>query len=186
MDALLAGDGAIERDIEAAIIEPALLQNLAGSFVTSINLANADRTRAVAGGDCPDQVFPFPTGELHVSAKCLLGDVTWTNGFNLLMRQSVLDNAIILNPGIGAGLGQPCDETKIFQGENALTQSQTLDGSPKCNEVLRAINGVGGPTFTVSVGAGVNVSAVPELHKVVIAVNMQGLAVCATHVSESC
>ena len=55
-----------------------------------------------------------------------------------------------------------------------------LSGGLQCNEVLRSINGMGGPFFNILAGLGVSIVPEPDLHKVKVDVNMFGLSVCFT------
>lgn len=183
LDAFLSIDGSVSGQ---ATIEPALVQSLAGAYVQSIVLANADRTRVTAPDDCPPQVWPYDTGVIFVQPGCLTGDVVFVPGYNLDLRQDDQTNTITLAPGVGAGAGQPCDEVKLFPGEIPPTDSNLLEGGPQCGEVLRTINGVGGRLFRLEAGPGVTITPIPETSTIHIAIDMHGLVVCAfSNVSES-
>jgi len=186
---LLPVNGTITRGAGGAVVEPALLQNLAGTYVTRVGLANDDRTRADAPEDCPDIVFPYPTGVIHIHTNCVVGDLVFVAGFNAEVRQSDTDNAISFGASVGAGAGQPCDTVARFPGEVPPEGSNLLEGGLRCNEVLRSINGIGGRQFNLIAGLGATIASVPEENKVVVDLNMFGLVTCfdsISEVSESC
>lgn len=183
----LTGDGVIERSANAATIEPGLIQNLGGSYVTSINIANDDRTRATVPAGCPEVNWPYPTDVIFVNARCLLGEIWLKAGYNATVRQSNQENSLTLVAGAGEGAGQPCTEVPLFPGESPPSGSNLLAGGPQCNQTVRSINGIGGQIFNLFGGPGVTVSSVPEQNRVVVDVSMSGLALCfdsISHVSE--
>ena len=183
---LLPGNGVVYRANGACTLEPALVQNLARSFVTQLALANDDRTRVAASDDCPEVVFPYPTDVVHTNDLCLVGDLVFKPGFNAYIRQG--RNMITLGAGVGMGEGEPCEEVKLFPTERPPEGSDLLEGGPRCNETVRSINGVGGRLFNLIAGTGVVITSVPEEHKVIIDVNLSGLAIQfnVSAVSESC
>lgn len=80
---------------QVALVEPALLQNLSGSQVTALNLANADRTRALRPTNCPPNSWavsglPVVTVTDAVGAS---GTITYfaINSFSIGNTVSVLD-----------------------------------------------------------------------------------------------
>lgn len=172
----------------AAGIEPALIQTLARAAVTKLALANDDRGRVTAPDGCLDVVFPYDTGSVYPTAECLRGAIRFRPGYNATVRQSVAGNSITFGAAVGAGAGEPCDEVPLFDGEVAPDGSTLLEGGPRCNEVLRSVNGLGGRMLSIVGGTGVTVTSVPNTSTVVVAVDMTGLALCfdASQVSESC
>ena len=52
-------------------------------------------------------------------------------------------------------------------------------GSFTCNDVLRSINGVGGPQLTLRAGNGVSLTTDPDNNKITFDVDMLGMSVCA-------
>lgn len=183
--ALLPADGDVAF---GTAVEPALLQNLAEAYVSRLGLANDDRTRVTAPADCgePGQETGTVT---HVAAACLVGDVAVRAGYNATVRQSLVDNSITLGAVVGAGAGEPCGPVPVYAGEAAPAGSSLLGGGPRCNETVRAVNGVGGPQLSLLAGRGVTITSVPADNRVVVAVNMTGLALCFDSISarsESC
>lgn len=186
---LLPGDGTISRGASASIVEPALLQNLAGTYVAKLGLANDDRTRATAADGCPEQTFPGPIDVLHIAANCIIGHVAIRPGYNCTITQNANGNSITIGADVGAGDGEPCREVPLYPGEHPPADSSLLEGGLRCYEVVRSFNGIGGQQFSILAGNGVNVTSVPGSNRVIIGVDMSGLALCAdglSQVSESC
>jgi len=176
---LLPGDG--ELTVEAQV-EPALVQNLSESFVSKFAVANADRTRVTPAIECGDQTVGDDV--IYVKSACVLGDVVFVPGYNASVRQNAQENSITLGAAVGAGAGEPCDTVPVYAGEQPPVSSTLLEGGPRCNEVVRSVNGVGGPQLNITAGRGVTVTSVPEDNKVIVNVNMSGLALCYDTLSE--
>jgi hypothetical protein len=173
--ALLPADGTAAI---GAAVEPALVQTLAGGLVTRIGLANDDRTRVGAAAGCTDPVYPFEPAALHVAARCLTGEVVFQAGYNGVVRQAAADNAVVIGAAVGAGAGEPCGDRAVFADEGPPAGSDLLTGGPRCDQVLRSVNGVGGPLFTVEAGPGVTVTPDFDGHAVLVSVDLGGLLVC--------
>lgn len=185
---LLANGETWERGTDEAIVEPALLYNRTQGMLASVNLANDDRTRAAGDGDCPGPTWPYEVGVIFVGATCLQGDILWQPGYNCLITQDPRDNSITIAAAKKAGAGEPCNEqVPLFPGETPAVGATNdyLDGSLSCFEVLRAINGSGGPLLTLIADTGVSILPDPLNHKITVDVNMRGMAVCYTSTSES-
>lgn len=183
-EALLPADGEASFN---ATVEPALVQNLAESCVVKIGVANDDRTRVSPPDGCGDLVDT--QGVTHVNANCVVGDVVFMPGFNANVRQSATDNSITLGAAVGDGEGEPCDTVPVYAGESPPAGSTLLEGGPRCNETVRSLNGIGGPQLNLIAGRGVTITSSPEDNRVVVNVNMSGLALCFDSVSarsESC
>jgi hypothetical protein len=171
-------------------VEPSLVRAIGEAFVSTINLANADRTRSVAPEGCDPIVWKQPVGpnETYVNARGLTGRIVVVAGYNVTAQQSDVANTITLGGVVGGGLGRPCAEVPRFEGETWVTQDGTLDGAVPCNRVLRSLNGVGVPDLQLSGGLGVGVSVeydvVREVDKIVVDIGRQGLDSCFIEVSE--
>lgn len=185
LDALLPTDGTIQRGVQGATIEPALIQNLTGTYLSSLAIANADRTRVDTAQGCDAISWPYNTGVLFIQHRCIVGDVILKPGYNLIIRQNTVEGTITLAPSVGAGAGEPCNEVGLFPGEVPPPGSDLLSGGPGCGDVLRSFNGQGGRLFDIKGGLGVIVTSLPEEHKVLIDVNFSGMALCLAPQSES-
>lgn len=189
LEALLPTDGSVAYASTDAVIEPALVQVLTEGYVTRLSVANDDRTRVDAAEDCDEVVFGFDTGLVYVAERCLIGEIAFKPGYNCSITQQSADNAITIDGIVGAGAGEPCEVEPLFPGETPPAGSNLLEGGPLCNEILRSINGIGGRQFSILTGTGVTITSVPEENKLVMTVDMSGLALCYDHmsrVSESC
>jgi len=178
---LLPSDGDILNNNTSSegIIEPALIQNMNDLYVTSLNIANADRTRATSPSGCPDIVWPFPIGEIYPVKTCIDGDIVLIPGYNTNIRLNEINNVITISGSPGAGMGEPCEEIPVFPGEDTLLSNfPSLSGSEKCNTVLRSINGISVRFFSISAGNGVIVEDKPLVNKVEIKVNMHDSSAC--------
>ncbi len=164
------------------VLEPGLVQNLSGTYVSSVNLANDDRTRAEGPEGCPALSWPVAPDPLYVSAACLRGAVQFAPGYNAVIEQSDPDNLITVRAEVGAGAGRPCNEVPLYPGEAPPAGGTLLSGGPACGEVLRSVNGIGGRLFDFLAGLGFQVTPSPGSHEVTVDCNFTGLALCPTDV----
>ncbi len=174
---LLPGNGTVARGTGGGVVEPALIQSLAEAVVTRLAIANDDRTRTTAPDGCDPVVFAYPTGVIYVYAACILGDVAFKPGFNAIVSQSAPGNSITLGAGVGRGEGEPCAPVPLFPGESPPEGSTLMEGGPRCNETVRSINGLGGPQLTVSAGIGVAITADTDANRLIVDVDLSGLAI---------
>lgn len=185
----LSGNGTVSAGDVATTAEPATIINLAGSFVSSLSVANADRTRVTGAENCDDPYWPYPTGGVFIYERCIIGNVVvFKPGYSAVIRQNASDNSLTFLALVGAGEGQPCAELELFDGETSPDGSVLLSGGPQCNDVLRSINGIGGPILQIFSDLGANIIPLPEENTLVIDLDMSGLAIChdsASVVSES-
>lgn len=177
---LLPNEGDTIGRTTGGVIEPSLIQNMALTFVSSVNIANADRTRTTASAGCPTVEWPYPTGSdvIHVNAQCLRGDVKIKPGYNATVRQDSSDNAMVISGAVGAGEGEPCGEVPLFPGEIAPDGSSLLSGGLRCDEVIRTLNGVGGRFLVVRAGLGVKIDSDPATNTLTVDADMNQLSVC--------
>jgi hypothetical protein len=163
-----------------ARVEPALIQNLNGNQVVSLNLANGDRTRANRPSRCDPYIwFPDPQAT-HINQECLQGDLRLRSGYNVSISQSNLSNTIQFSAIVRAGLGEPCGEVKLFADEAPPLDASNnlLAGDFYCNEVLRSVNGLQGPTITVFAGTGVAIAADSANSTLIVDINLTDLSLC--------
>lgn len=169
----------IENEGTEAEIEPGLLINCANTFVTSFEIANADRTRVTAPEGCDNPVWPFETGLIYEQARCVQGDVRLQAGYNCVITQDVLRNALVIGAEVGSGEGEPCSEVALFEDEVPPNDgSSLLTGGVYCNETFRSINGLGGPLLTFLGKTGVVIEPDPANHRLVINVNLVNMLLC--------
>lgn len=175
-------------DETAAVVEPGLIQNLNNSQVVSVNIANGDRTRAITPAGCPDHRWAFNVLDVYVQAECIQGDLIVRPGHNVSLSQNAGSSTINIAPVVSAGLGQVCEELKLFDTETPPIGSTNglLDGDYLCSETLRSVNGLQGPNLTFFAGTGVAITSGDNPHELVIDVNLTDLSICdIISVSES-
>lgn len=176
---LLSSDGMkLKGDANDAIVEQALNRNLVGSYARSINLANADRTRAENPVNCSIVAWPFTIAPMYINRECMIGPIRWKEGFNCVIDQSNFEKSITINAEVGGGAGEPCDEVPLFATEVAPAGDTLLTGGPTCNEVIRSINGVGGRVVDILTGRGVSVTSSPGNNLIIVDIDTNDLAVC--------
>lgn len=149
----LAGDN--ELTAERHTVEPALIHNLDKTYVRSVNLANLDRVRTDA--------ISINNRQTHVVRKDIAGQVRFIEGYNTKIAYNAQKNALVFSAVEGAGAGYPCGEVKRYSTEVPPTGSQLLSGGPKCNEVVKTINGVSGPHITLLAGPGTIIEKNPTV-----------------------
>ena len=168
-----------------AIVEPALLQILADTYVRSLNLANADRTRYLSPVGCPGESWLNPPQPLYVRETCLAGNLRFVEGFNVSIRQNDFDNSLSFDAAIGAGAGEPCNEVQVYDGEEPPADSLFLTGGPSCSEVVRSLNGAAGPLLQLAADDGAAIKFDLDRHRVTIDVDLHSLAVCGENLFDS-
>lgn len=168
-----------------AYVEPATIQNLAGSWLRSLSLANSDRTRATAADGCRDIPWQHDPQPLYVQRRCLQGPVLFKEGYNCTIDLSSFNNGLTFHASRGAGEGMPCEEVPVFPGETPPPGATTLSGAPRCNEVIRTISGVGGRQIRLLGGIGVRVTEDPQHHRLIVNADFTGLALCGGETSLS-
>jgi hypothetical protein len=168
-------------------IEPALVHNLNRSMVTSLAVANKDRTRAVAPPGCSAITWPYATGGIYTAANCLCNHEVWFQpGYNCNITQDQNNNALVISASQGGGAGEPCGEVAMAINTgggyetppNGYPDDGLLEGGPSCADTLRTINGAAGPSVQFVAGQGVQISPDPSTNTVSIAVNMAGMVNC--------
>ena len=99
-------------------------------------------------------------------------------GYNADIKQNIRDGSITFAAKVGAGEGQPCEEIPLFETEVPLAGiSGLLSGGPACGETIQTINGVSKSNFTIQGSNGVQIESVPEENKLIIDINLAGVAV---------
>lgn len=178
---LAIGETIVRVGNSEAVVEPALIQNLNQSQVVSLNLANADRTRAIRPFGCPPNSWSFPTGHIYILQECIQGNLRLQPGYNMEIRQNSLTNTIQFAAKVNAGLGEPCEEFKLFTEETSPigADNNLLAGDHYCNETLRSINGLQGPSLTLIAGVGVSILPDPVNNALIININLKDLQTCS-------
>lgn len=167
-------------------VEPATVQNLARTFVRAVNLGNKRRTLVDDAAGCSSASSDVPEETVDVSARCLIGRLQLKEGYNCSIRVNRTDNSVTISGQVGAGEGEACEEVQAFPGEEAQPNSQLLTGGPKCGEVVKTVNGVGGRVITLNPGSGVRIDpADDDPNTLVIEADLHGMALCTPPVDSS-
>lgn len=158
-------------------VEPALLE--AADFVTSISLANVDRTRALAPCDAEQVLVPRP---VYINRQCLTGPLLLKEGYNCAIRQDDNTNTITISAAVGAGEGEPCEEVPLYEDEappDLHASSGLLSGGPSCGDIISRINGIPGPNVRIEGDRGIRIIPDGEdPHGLVIVVDTDPLTAC--------
>jgi hypothetical protein len=189
-DRLSVGQTITRSSSSQSIVHPTLITNLTGSRVTSFNVANKDRTRALVPVGCSELEWDFDIGEIYIVSQGLTGFFSLQQGYNLSISSSAANDTWTFTPAVNGGEGRPCEEVPRFEGETPPIGSSNnrLSGDFLCNEVYRTVNGVPGPNFNLLSGPGVSIISDAESHTVSVNVDSSFLAVCGediVDVSES-
>lgn len=167
-------------------VEPATVQNLARSYVRAVNLGNKRRTLVDDPDGCSSVPAGVEEGRVDVQARCLTGRLQVKEGCNCVIRVNRVENSITISGQVGAGEGEACDEVRAYPDESNQPNSNLLTGGPKCGEVLKTINGVGGRVIDLKAGDGVRIDPDPdEPHTLVVEADLHGMALCVPPVESS-
>lgn len=169
------------------LVEPALVQSAALGYVSSVSVANKDRTRAGSPAGCGPATWPYPGVGYYVHQRCLVGPLRFAPGYNLVLTQDDSENSVAFGARPGAGAGYPAEEPRVAPWEEP-GGLRPLSGGPWCSETVRSVNGLAGPDLRVSAGSGASVTSDPAGNRVVVDLNLQNLDGCLSdyvRVSES-
>jgi hypothetical protein len=159
------------------IVEPALIQNLANTYVQRINLANKIRTIATPAEGCSDSITTDGS-EIYFNSS-FVGDVKIKSGYNVNVVVSQNDNSITFTAALGSGEGEPCVEVPVYEGEASPDSSGLLSGGPRCKDVIKSINGIGGRVVTLQGGLGTRIVSSPAGgNRITIVPDHSGMALC--------
>jgi hypothetical protein len=165
--ALLLADG--DTLTLSCLVEPALVRSYVGHFVHSVSAANADRTRVTLTPGCPGEDLGSPS--LWLEAVCITGAIRFEAGYNCVVDQNDETNTIAFSAAVGAGEGEPCAELPLAADEMPPPDRELLDGSLRCNDCVRTINGVGGRITQLLAGPGVTLLPDADNHTLNITIS---------------
>jgi hypothetical protein len=160
-------------------IEHSRIQSLLQAFVSSLNLANYDRTHADPPPQCSESSSLGQLRRLFVNATCIQGNPRLVEGYNCTLTQEEINNTIVVGAAVGSGAGEACEEVPLYEGESPPAGSTLLTGGPNCGEIVKTINGVGGQTVQLMSGPGVRVNASPDdPNELIVDVDLHDFATC--------
>lgn len=182
---LLPGDGTLSYTAGFWTVEPAQIQNLAGTYVRSLNLANFPRVTATgcdgssSASASASSSSSAAESEIIVNARCLQSDREFEEGYNCSILQDDQNNTLIINGARGEGAGEPCEEVPLYEGETGPDGSPFLSGGPACREIVKTVNGKGGPQLRINAGPGFRVYSDPDNpNTLVVERRLDDFAVC--------
>jgi hypothetical protein len=153
-------------------VEPACTVSQLHHVMTSLNIGN---TKRITADNCCEE-YPEPVDEETVFnvAEGLTGDIRFKAGYNMGVAVSSVDNAIILSPAIGDGMGAECEEVVRYEGDPG-------SGGVTCRELIHSITGVapsesGAFQLVVSNGFGVNIN--PSANRINVDAELENTVIC--------
>lgn len=141
-------------------IMQARLQNLAGTQVQSVTIANVPRLTVSQSAGCTSG--SEAAAELQVAKlvyNCMVGDIKLHEGFNCGMRYDLRDNAVVISASPGAGAGAVCEDFPVYPEEEKPAGSPYYSGGPACSDIVRYINGASAADLKITAGPGFTVTA---------------------------
>lgn len=144
-----AGTSPQTLDAGQHLIEPGSVQSLDGSYVRSINLANRQRVRV---DDDISTARP-----ILINSQCMQGPARFIEGVNCQIDYDLPRNGLKIAASVGGGAGEPCAEIPLVEDEEPPDGSSLLSGGPTCREVVKTVNGLGGPRLTIRGVNGISV-----------------------------
>jgi len=160
-------------------LEPALIQNLAKSYLRSISVGNYSRTTIPPCGAVNEAARPIVQ-----HTQCLQGDIRLKEGYRCSILQTDRANTITIGAGltagqlVDAGLCENGSELPLFEGEPLAENNVFYGGGPACNELISTINGIGGRTLNIIGGTGVRITTTPD--KITVTLDANSRNNCAT------
>lgn len=148
-------EGPVFLTAEQHTVEPGAIQNLDKTYVRSANLANKERTLVT---DIPGEPKP-----IHVNAQCIQGPLRFVPGYNCRIDYDLPRNGLVIGAVVGAGDGEPCDEVIMYAGETSPDGGELLSGGPRCTDIIKTVNGVGGPRLSLRGTKGIAIVRDPDI-----------------------
>lgn len=167
----------------SAVVEPCRVAVIAGSS-QSIEVYSRARTRTNGKPGCIPLDFGLDefVDQYGLVYQCgpLTGDVQLAGGYSSVVTQYGSTGEIIVRADASGGeLGRPCDSQFPIHDEEIIpVGATTFDGSPRCSDVLRSVNGVVADNINVIAGTGVSVYPQPDKSRLTIRFDGAGSARC--------
>lgn len=159
-------------------VELSTIVNESAFQLQVVGVANKDRTRYLQPTSCREPCWDHAIADNYVVDSCVNGELIFADGYNVSVSQISDTNTILFTAAVGSGLGQQSVDVPLFTGEAPPNGFTTLSGGYRCCEVVRSINGTGGPIFQLKEGDGVRITTYPNLNRIVVDMNFHDLAAC--------
>ena len=158
-------------------LEPARIVNSAERStrlgVTFVYNQVLTQYRPPAGCETFATATEVQTGQYRLACGPIEGPFRLAGGHGVRVAQDTGRRQLFVTADRTPGeLGFACDPIPV-DGELDDT-----DTSPRCNEVLRSINGAEGPVLQISPLAGVDIGSFPDQSRVVIATSANDIGLC--------
>lgn len=164
-----------------AVVEPARVINIGGATQAgAVYVYNRRRTQATTNQGCEQLVYPTALDDYIYACGPLYREIRITGGYNTIASQST-DPAVITiqTDGFAKGeLGASCEAIPMHHTEQPPSGRATLDGGLRCDEVIRSINGIGGPDIGIILGKGTSVTTDPDNNQITIGLSEADLNTC--------
>jgi hypothetical protein len=159
-------------------VEPGRVFSAAGLVRKKVEVWNQQRTRFRGDEYCLGQLPENDSQEYLLQYAGQPEHLRISGGYQMSVTQGGA-TIITLRSAVGGGeLGSPLSEIPLSDTELPPNDRTYLDGGLDCSEVLRSINGVGGPNLQISSLQGVLVEPHPSLTRIVIDVNGESINYC--------
>lgn len=157
------------------------LQNLAGTQVQSVTIANIPRAVATAAGGCDNDSAAATDPQIaRLVYNCMVGNIKLHEGFNCGIRYDSRDNAIVISASPGAGAGTVCEDFPSYPEETKPEGSPYYSGGPACNSIVKYVNGVNAADLQITAGDGFTVTADPlNANTLIIERSLNASVVCS-------
>ena len=163
-----------------AVIEPARIVVIPGAN-QSIEVYNKTRTRMPALAGCLDYAFADEEQPMYVKqCDITTGEVVLAGGFSSRVFQYDASRELtVFGDPEGGEAGKPCTgQMPLYSTDIAPAGRNTLDGAPRCSDVVRSINGISVDNFQFEAGTGVTVFAQPNKSRGTVRLDGAGSAIC--------
>lgn len=175
LNAVLPADDTLTFAPRAHQVEPARIQNLNKGYLRTISVGNYERTTAPACGEDNPTETVIP--KIVENKRCMRGNLRFKPGYNCTIQQVDWNNEIIIGAGLGEGdktSDEICEngsELPLYTGETVPAGEKFFSGGPACDDLIFTLNGLGGPTVTITGGPGVSVATQTEPPRITITRN---------------
>ena len=163
-----------------AIVEPCRSIVIPGAN-QSVEVYNKQRTRVPQKEGCiPPEFASEVDGDYALLCGPYSGNVFLGGGHNSRVFQYVASQELqLFGDSLGGELGSPCSGQESYYDQDISPRGRnTLDGAPRCSDVLRSINGVSEDAFRIGSGDGVSVFPQPAKSRITIRIDGAGSAIC--------
>lgn len=147
-------------------------------LLSTLRVGNVPRPRATAPQGCRPPCSATPVPVLWEEPAIQGDELLWSGGIQSLVSIDPASQTVQISADVSAGSCRPCGEVPIHDDEQPPIGSSLLTGGPACDELIRSINGVGGPHIQIDTGPGISVTRVPERHRLILEVHGRNLLIC--------